>query len=49
MKEIIVFVSLLIVTIGVPCAPNNCSFLDATKYNYTSAAPISKDDKPKIL
>lgn len=49
MKEIIVMVYLLVVTIGVPCVPYNGSFLDAAKYNHTSAAPISKDDLPKIL
>lgn len=48
MKEIIVLAYLLVIAIGVPCAPYNGSFLDAAKFNYTSAAPISKDDKPII-
>lgn len=47
MKEVIVLICLLGLVLAKPCLPYNGSYLSNT--SFTSAAPIAKDDQPKIL
>lgn len=49
MKVIIVLACLLGLGLGKHCLPYNGSLVSAENINFTTAAPIAKEDLPKIL